>query len=114
MNRVPRWRIAAACLVLALLAGLSVVLAPIYYNNLQIQHSVAETTRDAASQTKPDDAIRLVIVKRAQELDLPVKADNVHIDRSEQRLRVDVRYFVRVSLPGYTVDLHFHPAASSQ
>jgi hypothetical protein len=25
-----------------------------------------------------------------------------------------VRYFVRVSLPGYTVDLHFYPGAGSR
>jgi hypothetical protein len=97
---------------LALLAALSAVLAPIYYNNLQLQRTVAIITRDAANQTKSDDALRLLIVNRAQELDLPVRADNVHIDRSQQRLRIDVGYFVRVAFPGYTVDLHFHPGST--
>jgi hypothetical protein len=29
-------------------------------------------------------------------------------------VRIDVRYFVRVTLPGYTVDLHFYPGAGSR
>jgi hypothetical protein len=54
------------------------------------------------------------VLKRAGELDLPVKADNVQIDRLGDGLRIDVRYFVRVSLPFYTVDLHFYPGAGSR
>jgi len=114
VNRVPRWRIAAAWAVLALLAAFSAVFAPIYYRNLELQQYVAKITQDVENRTKPDDLIRPLIVQRAQELDLPVKADNVHIDRSQQKLRIDVRYFVRVSFPGYTVDLHFHPGATSR
>jgi hypothetical protein len=38
----------------------------------------------------------------------------VHIDRTPDELRIAVRYFVRVSLPGYTVDLHFYPGAGSR
>jgi len=29
-------------------------------------------------------------------------------------MRIDVRYFVRVNLPAYTVDLHFYPGAGSK
>jgi hypothetical protein len=53
------------------------------------------------------------VLDRAHQLDLPVKEDNVHIIRSREGVRIDVRYFVRVSLPGYTVDLHFYPGAGS-
>jgi hypothetical protein len=31
--------------------------------------------------------------------------------RSGNKLRVDIIYVIRVDLPLYTVDLHFHPAA---
>jgi len=114
VNRVPRWRIVAAWAVLALVAAFSVAFAPIYYHNLELQRSVAEITHNVENQAKPDDVIRLLVLKRAEELNLPVKASNVHIDRSPQRLRIDVGYFVRVAFPGYTVDLHFHPSAASQ
>jgi hypothetical protein len=114
LNPVPRWRIAAALVVLALLAAFLIVLAPAYYRNLQLQRSVAEITQNVANQAKPDDTIRLLVLNRTQELDLPIAADNVHINRSQRKLRIDVGYFVRVAFPGYTVDLHFHPASASQ
>ncbi len=119
MNPVPRWRIAAAVFVLAALLGFGVLFAPTYLGNLKLQTYVAEITRRVDSQNESDEALRQNVLKKAQELGLPVKADNVHIvrsqgDRSNGGLRIDVRYFVRVSLPGYTVDLHFYPGAGSR
>ena len=51
---------------------------------------------------------------RRTSLDLPVRADNVKIVHSKDGMRIDVRYFVRVNAPGYTVDLHFYPGAGSR
>jgi hypothetical protein len=75
---------------------------------------VAELTRRADVKTQTDDSIRQTVLTKAIELDLPVKADNVQINRLPDNLRIDVRYFVRVNLPGYTVDLHFYPGAGSR
>ena len=75
---------------------------------------MAEITHRADSQNQTDEALRQNVLNKAHELDLPVKADNVHIMRSADGLRIDVRYFVRVTLPGYTVDLHFYPGAGSR
>ena len=114
MNRVPRWRIAAAIAVLAALAGFGALFSPIYFHNLQLQNYVADLTHAVAVEKQPDEALRGKVLKRAAELELPVQADNVHIDRSGDGLRIDVRYFVRVSLPFYTVDLHFYPGVGSR
>jgi hypothetical protein len=114
VNPVPRWRIAAAIAVLAALLGFGILFAPIYAGNLKLQSYVAEITHRVDSQSQPDETLRQNILNRAHELDLPVKADNVHISHSPDGLRIDVRYFVRVTLLGYTVDLHFYPGAGSQ
>ena len=114
MNPVPRWRIAAALAVLGALLGFGVVFAPIYVDNLKLQSFVAEITRRPDSKTQNDDALRQRVLTRAMELDLPVKADNVQISHAPDGLRIDVRYFVRVNFPGYTVDLHFYPGAGSR
>ena len=114
MNPVPRWRIAAAIAVLAALLGFGILFAPIYAGNLKLQSYVAEITHRVDSQNQPDEALRQNVLNKARELDLPVRADNVHIIRSSDGLRIDVRYFVRVTLPGYTVDLHFYPGAGSR
>ena len=114
MNRVPRWRIAAAVAVLAALLGFGALFAPIYLGNLKLQTYVSEITQSVDSRNQPDEALVRNVLNKARELDLPVKADNVHIIRSPENLRIDVRYFVRVSVPGYTVDLHFYPGAGSR
>ena len=114
MNPVPKWRIAAAVLVLAALLGFGVLFTPIYAANLKLQTYVEEITRRVDSQNQPDEALRQNVLNKARQLNLPVKADNVHIIRSPEGLRIDVRYFVRVTAPGYTVDLHFYPGAGSR
>jgi hypothetical protein len=114
MTPVPRWRIAAALLVLGALLGFGAMFAPIYADNLKLQSYVEEITRRVDIQNQPDETLRQKVLNKAHELDLPVKADNVHIVRSPEGLRIDVRYFVRVTIPGYTVDLHFYPGAGSR
>jgi hypothetical protein len=114
VNPVPRWRIVAAVAVLAALLGFGAMFAPIYAGNLKLQTYVAEITHRVDSQNQSDEILRQNVLNKARELDLPVKADNVHIIRSSDELRIDVRYFVRVTVPGYTVDLHFYPGAGSR
>ena len=81
--------------------------APIYVDNLKLQTYVEEITRRVDMQNQPDEALRQNVLNKARELDLPVKADNVHIIRSPEGLRIDVRYFVRVTLPGLVSGMGF-------
>jgi len=111
---VPRWRIAAAIGVVAALCGFGVLFLPIYIDNLRLQSYVSELTHNGSPTQQTDDTLRAAVVAKANELDLPVKADNVHIEHLPDGIRIAVRYFVRVSLPGYTVDLHFYPGAGSR
>lgn len=114
MNSVPRWRIAAGIAILAALGGFTALFAPIYFHNLELQNYVAAVTRRVESQTQSDDVLRTRILDKAHELSLPVTEDDVHITHTGHNLQIDVRYFVNVSLPGYTVNLHFYPGAGSR
>jgi hypothetical protein len=112
--RVSRWRLAAGGAVLAVLLFMGVRLVPLYVRNLELQQFVEEVTHRAAAPTTSDDVLRTWVLDRAADLELPVKANNVQIQRSADRVRIDVRYVVRVDLPLYTVDLHFYPGAGSR
>ena len=114
MSHVSRWRMVAAAAVLTALLAFTVMFAPIYYRNLELQNYVSGVAQRVENQTNSDDVLRTWVLDKAHELDLPVKEDNVHVIRSKEGVRIDVRYFVRVDLPGYTVDLHFYPGAGSQ
>jgi len=109
-----RLRQAAALAVMAILVFLGVRLTPIYMHNRELQQFVEEVTHRAAAPTSSDDVLRSWVLAKAADLDLPVVADNVHIQRSAGSVHIEVRYIVRVDLPLYTVDLHFYPGAGSQ
>jgi hypothetical protein len=107
VQRIAVWRVAAAIAILAGLVFFTILFAPIYFHNLQLENFVAGAAANARSQSQPDTMLRNLVLARARQLDLPVQADNVQIYRSADGIRIEVRYFVRVSFPGYTVDLHF-------
>lgn len=112
MTGVPFWRIAAGVVVLAGLLIFAGAFAPIYLHNLQLQNFVSALAQRPPAETQSDDLVRTRVLDKAHQLELPVRPDNIKILRSGNGLRIDVRYFVRVTIPGYTVDLHFHPLAS--
>ncbi len=116
VNPLPRWRVAAAAGILAALAALLAVLAPTYLHNLDLQTYVAGLSRGETGRARPDEDLRTEIVQKARQLGLPVAPDNVHISRApDGKLEhIEVRYFVDVNFPGYTVKLHFYPGAGSQ
>ena len=111
---VSRWRVAAGAAVLAALVLIGIRLIPIYIRNIELQQFVEEVTHRATTPTSSDDVLRTWVLDKAADLDLPVKATNVQIERSADTVRIDVRYVVRVDLPLYTVDLHFYPGAGSR
>ena len=72
--------------------------------------------REDFAQPQPatdEDILRVHIANQAALLGLPVGADQVRIQRSPIGTQIEVRYFVRVDMFLYTVDLHFRPSAGS-
>ena len=92
-------------------------IAPVYFHNLQLQNYVSRIdTVGVKSRPNPTTYSARLVLDKAHQLELPVMADNVQIKRSTDGSlqHIDVRYFVRVDFPGYTVDLHFYPGAGSR
>ena len=114
MKPLPRWRVAAGCLVLAALVFFAFLFAPIYIRNLKLQNYVDGLTHRVGSGQQSDEVLRGWILQKAHQLDLPVTGDNVHIYRTADGLRIDVQYAVAVSAPFYRVSIHFYPGAGSR
>lgn len=113
-NRVPLWRVIAGVFILAGMVFFLALFTPYYLRNLKLQTFVSETARRVENQTQSDDLLKQMVLAKAHQLDLPVAEDNVHITHSQAGVHIDVRYFVNVSFPGYTVRLHFYPGAGSR
>lgn len=114
MTPVPRWRIAAGIAVLLLMVLFAAVLLPVYIHNFEFQSFVASLTHNASVQAMDDDALRAEVVAKAHSLHLAVLAHDVQISHAADGTHVAVRYFVTVSLPGYTTNLHFGPGGPSR
>ena len=92
----------------------AVVLVPVYIHNFQFQSFVASLTRTATSRSIDDDTVLAEVLAKARSLHLSVMAHDVHISHTTDGTHVAVRYFVTVSLPGYTANLHFGPGGPSR
>jgi hypothetical protein len=102
-----RWRVMAGVGVLVVLAIMAGALIPPYFRNLEFQRYLDR----AVERTGSPEILVADVVNRAAQLGLPVRASDVHAIRNGNGLRVEIVYIIRVDLPLYTVDLHFHPSA---
>jgi len=102
-----RWRVIAGVGVLVVFLVVVGALIPPYFENLQFQRYLSR----AVERVESPDALVADVVNKAAQMGLPVRAGDVHASRTENGLRVDIIYIIRVDLPLYTVDLHFHPSA---
>jgi hypothetical protein len=101
----------AGVAVLLILAAIGVMLTPPYVQNWKLQRYVNGLVDDPATASQPSDVVRDEVVNRAVALGLPVHAGDVQVTRQQDRIRIDALYIVHVDFAGYSVDLHFRPAA---
>jgi hypothetical protein len=104
-----RLRVGAAVVVLLVLAVIGAMLIPPYFENMRFQRYLDE----AVTTRRSPDMLRAVIVNKAGQLGLPVREGDIRIIPARNGVHVEIIYVIRVDLPLYTVDLHFHPSASS-
>jgi hypothetical protein len=111
MPRARLARVIAGVAVLLILAAIGVVLTPPYVENWKLQRYVNELIDDPATAGQPPETTRAKVVNKAAALGLPVHDDDVQVTRSQNAVRIDVLYLVHIDVAGYTVELHFRPAA---
>ena len=100
-TRLPIWRIAAGVAVLAVLVWIGIVLIPVYLRDLQLEKQLSE------APLRSEDETRQMILGRGRSLGLDISPNQLQVRRLPGTSRFAVRYAVRVSLPVYTVELHF-------
>lgn len=107
-------RTVAGVAVLLVFLALGIFLIPPYFQNYKLQHYVNGLAEDPAAVSQTPEAIRDQVVAKGQALGLPVHAGDVQVTRPQNGIRIDVLYIVHMEVAGYSVDLHFRPAAGSR
>lgn len=103
---------AAGIAVLVALVAFGVLLIPSYYRNWQFQGALEDTVAADQGLSRTPAMLQVDVSNEAARLGLPVSPDQVKVTQSPGKLKLEAAYFVRIDLPLYTVDLHFHPNAS--
>ena len=111
MPRERLLRTIAGVAVLLILVAIGIALLPPYVQNWKLQRYVNGLVDDPATANQPSEVVRDEVVNRAVALGLPVHAADVQVTRPQDGVRIDVLYLVHVDFAGYSVDLHFRPAA---
>lgn len=93
-------------------------LAPPYFSNYQFEDVIKTEAQLATYSTKPEEAIRDTVFKKAQELEIPVARDQIKVHRNGPAgtgtVMIEAPYVVHVNLPGYPLDLHFDPSIKNK
>ena len=108
-------------LILGLLAmgvWVSAEMIPPYFSNYEFQDTLDSEARMGMYSTKGDDVIRDAVFRKAQDLELPLTKDDIKVQRTggvgSGTVVISTDYTVHVDLPGYAMDLHFHPESKNK
>lgn len=98
--------------VLALTVYLGVKIIPVLVNGYAFRDYLEEEARFAALRSQ-DDVVKTRILRKAEELDLPVAARSVLINRTQTFIDIKVKYAVPIVTPVYTYTIAFDESVRS-
>ena len=89
-------------LVLAMFIYLGVKVVPLLVSVYEFRDSIEEQARFAALPRHDDEEVKRSILRKARELELPVGAKDVSVNRTSTRIDIKVKYTVPIETPVYT------------
>lgn len=90
------------------------MLIPIYYNNYSFQDELDQQARQAVyAQNSTAEDIQAVLAKKAKELDIPLTAEQIHVQRSGADISITTRYTINVHTPVKDFDITFEPSSKN-
>jgi hypothetical protein len=100
-------------LIVGFLIFSGVKIVPAYFANYQLQDSMQTETRFAIANHKGEEDIREDIWKKVQELEIPVKRENIKVSSEQRSVAISLDYVIPVDLRVYQFILEFHPHADN-
>lgn len=97
--------------VFAFLIYSAVKILPPYISNYQIADKMQETARFAVVNRYDEEKVRDVIFKEIQDLEIPVKREEIKVVVNPSEVKINLDYSVPIDLLVYHFDLHFTPSS---
>jgi hypothetical protein len=82
-------------------------MVPPYINHYQFQDELDDIARRNSYMNRSDDDVRQTVIKKASDMGIPLKEEQVTITRPSEGLGISVRYRVHVDMLLHPVDLDF-------
>jgi hypothetical protein len=98
--------------ILAIYCAVKVV--PPYVAEYQLADKMQEQARFAIVNRYTEEQIRDNVYKVVQDLDIPVKREDIKVVATMQVVKISLDYIVPVDLLSYRVDLHFTPNSENK
>jgi hypothetical protein len=89
----------------------AVKILPPYIANYQIADKMQETARFAVVNRYDEEKVRDVIFKEIQDLEIPIKREEIKVVANPSVVKIDLDYTVPIDLLFYHFDLHFTPSS---
>ena len=104
--------------VLVALGLVGIKIIPPCYANYEFEDAIKNDALQATYSSRSVDDIRATVIKHAQEYDIALTPQQVHVMRNGGLgtgvLEIDAQYSVPLEFPGYTTSIEFHPSTSNK
>jgi uncharacterized membrane protein len=104
--------IVTAIIALAVYAAIKIV--PPYAAEYQLADKIQEQARFAVVNHYTDEQIRENVFKVVQDLEIPVKREDIKVEASNRVVKISIDYTVPIDLLAYHMDLHFTPSSENK
>jgi hypothetical protein len=101
--------------ILGAMVFAAVKIIPVYFANYQFQDAIESESRFALTGYPPkgENDVREDVWKKAQDLGIPVKKEDIRITMVQGTVAISVDYTVPIDLAVYQLALQFHPHADN-
>ena len=97
-----------ALLMLGVAAYVCARIFPPYFANSQLKDKMYEEARFAEANDRTAEQLRDNIYSEAQRLEIPLRREQIHVEKSSIGTRITADYTVTVDLYYYQTDWGFH------
>jgi len=102
--------VAGFAFVVALFYGCYKLL-PVYLAAYQFDDAIQEEAKLAAYSPRSEADVAATILKKAQEFEIPITSESIHVQRNGSDLNITADYRVHVDMSLFPLDLTFHPSS---
>lgn len=84
---------------------------PPYFTNSQLKDKMYEEARFAEANDRTAEQLRDIIYHEAQRLEIPLRREDIQVEKTSAGTRITANYTVTVDLYYYQADWAFHPTS---